>query len=138
MPGSMSSGATRRVTKCGAKFRMSASSQQMMSPSQAYSESHSALPLPDPGGRSGRISSTGTTTAPSLRATAAVASVESSMTRTSSTRATSSTRCRRTDATIGPMVVSSLRAGRHTETVVPALARTIDRRLGADRIVGKE
>ena len=33
-----------------------------------------------------------------------------------------STRCRRTEATIGPIVASSLRAGRHTETVAPSAA----------------
>ena len=45
---------------------------------------------------------------------------------------------RNEEATIGPIVASSFRAGRHTETVVPALARTMERRFGADRMVEKE
>ena len=49
----MSSGASSRVTKCEPKLRTSASSQQTMSPSHAYSDSHSALPLPEPVGQLG-------------------------------------------------------------------------------------
>ena len=63
---------------------------------------------------------TATTRAPSHEATAAVESVEpSSSTTTSSTSATSSISVRRTVATMWPTVASSLRAGRHTDTVRP-------------------
>jgi hypothetical protein len=120
MPGSLSSGASNLVTKSARKLRMSASTQHMMSPWQAYNDFHIALPFPLPGGRSGISSATGKTRAPSTRAASPVASVElSSMTTISSTRWRSSTRLRRTVATTRPTVASSSRAGRQTETVCP-------------------
>ena len=51
--GSARSGSSRPVTKWAPKLRRSASSQQMRSPSAAYSDFHIALPLPEPGRGSG-------------------------------------------------------------------------------------
>ena len=85
----------------------------MMSPRHAYSDFHSALPLPDPGPASGSTDASATTRAPAARrdrgGVVGRAVVEHDDLGRRGRGATAS-------ATIAPMVGASLRAGRHTET----------------------
>ena len=93
----------------------------MMSPRHAWSDFHSALPLPDAGPGFGEDVAFGDhPRAGGPRATAAVSSVEpSSITTISSTRPPDPASWARISATIAPTVAASSRAGRQTEIGEP-------------------
>src|SRR5690349_11309633 len=125
MEGSVSSGPSSPLTKRGSKGLTSASMNATTSPEAAASPAHSASPLPCIGGRPLVISSCDTTSAPALRATAAVPSTErESTTITSSTSGTGPAKALRIAVTMFPTVTSSSRAGMTTLTVVLPLARS--------------